>query len=786
MNNAFLKLTLDVQNATWRLEPANGAAPLTGSGGAKLRLAYRRSGKRRILLDHWQGAQISQAERNDGPHGPGQTLTLKLPVQDGVACEVTFFLPEQHPLLLWQLKVHNQSSAPLTLDRLELLRLESSASGMFSSAPDPAFWANGWQSWSFTATYSAQEQQRRTRLGPFNAPMVYNSGGPRPNGRRGHFSGDLFGIAGDRRSRQAILLGFLSQRRHFGSLEARLQPGSIQLCLWANGDGARLEAGQSLESDRACLQTLHLDDPAGQKPYLQAAAREHGLAGGGHFAANRRPPESGWCSWYHFYQNVTDANAQANLAAIESQRANLPLQLVQLDDGFEAQVGDWFKFSPRFPHGVAPLAAAIRQANFEPGLWLAPFIVHPKSELASQHPDWLLRNRFGQPVNAGFVWNAFNQALDLTVPEALEYACSTVRTAVQDWGYSFLKLDFLYAAALPGRYHDPSKTRAEVLRLGLEALRRAAGPDTLLLGCGCPLGSAIGLVDAMRIGADTDPSWAPHFNNIYSLFGSEPHMPSARNSMHNALSRAPLHGQWWVNDPDCLLLRPNSQLSEAEVQFTATVIALTGGQLLLSDDLPALPPARLRLAQQLLPMLPGPAQVLDWFDQISPAHLRLDLDGPAGPWSLLALLNWNDEERWLPCTPAEFHLPPGKTYLGREFWSGQILELNAQSQLKLPAHGAALLAVRPSPALDSPAYLGSDLHISQGMEVQNWQAGPQQIRFTLARPGQCQGQIFMALPRPPQQVTVQAQLAACKPLDHPLTYCISLAFHETTDIIISY
>ena len=40
-------------------------------------------------------------------------------------------------------------------------------------------------------------------------------------------------------------------------------------------------------------------------------------------------------------------------------------------------------------------------------------------------------------------------------------------------------------------------------------MREAAGEDVTLLGCGCPLGAAVGHVDAMRASADAGPSWLP-------------------------------------------------------------------------------------------------------------------------------------------------------------------------------------------------------------------------------------------------------------------------------------
>ena len=88
---------------------------------------------------------------------------------------------------------------------------------------------------------------------------------------------------------------------------------------------------------------------------------------------------------------------------------------------------------------------------------------------------------------------------------------SQSRTAVQNprprFGYDYLKLDFLFAAAAEGTRHDPGLTRAQTLRRGLEAIRRGAGKKTFILGCGCPLGPAIGIVDGMRIGPDVAPHW---------------------------------------------------------------------------------------------------------------------------------------------------------------------------------------------------------------------------------------------------------------------------------------
>src|SRR3954470_20603073 len=58
--------------------------------------------------------------------------------------------------------------------------------------------------------------------------------------------------------------------------------------------------------------------------------------------AMRRAPV-GWCSWYHYFQHVTQADMDENLEQIE--RLGLPVEVVQLDDGYEAEIGDWLLLS---------------------------------------------------------------------------------------------------------------------------------------------------------------------------------------------------------------------------------------------------------------------------------------------------------------------------------------------------------------------------------------------------------------------------------------------------------
>ena len=645
-----------------------------------------------------------------------------------------------------QMELVNHSKNPVTINCLTPLIIKPGNLRFGKDNPsNPAFYSNGWQSWSHTATYGNGDQQNRSILGPFQNPMVVNPGTPTTKGSH-HFTGDMFGILGDRTSRVGLLTGFLSQNAHFGSLEARFTP-KPSLTMWANGDNTSLMPDDNIQTDWAVVGFIDLDAEEPMNAYLKAVARAHQIK-------SKSPVPVGWCSWYHFYENITEEDIEANLNSVIALKPDLPLDLLQIDDGFETYPGDWYDFDPGFPRGLEPLVKKINTAGLTPGLWLAPFIVHPKARLVKEHPDWLLRNAKGKPVNAGFVWNAFNYALDLTNPDALEYTCEIIRTAVKQWGFTYLKLDFLYAAALDGVYQNPTMTRAQVLRHGLSALRLAAGPDVTMLACGCPLGSALGLFEAMRISADVSGHWNPHFPPISPLLKNEPHMPAARNALQNIVTRAPLHRHWWINDPDCLLIRPDTALTLDEVKTLATAIGMTGGSLLLSDDLPALPKDRLQIAQALLPVIDQRAQVIDWFDNSTPKRLRVDLKGPTGIWHLLAQINWEDNPVNFDFSAQDYKLPQDQTWWLREFWTGEIGQMKPEAPyrfLNVPPHGVRLIAARTF-LPDEPAYLGSDLHLSQGLEISDWQVGDKKLSLQVALSRKASGSLFFYLPWQPKTV----------------------------------
>ncbi len=285
-------------------------------------------------------------------------------------------------------------------------------------------------------------------------------------------------------------------------------------------------------------------------------------------------PPRVWCSWYSLYTAIDEALLHKVLADL----GDLPFDVFQVDDGWQRAIGDW-EPNAKFPSGMDALSAHIRASGRIAGLWLAPLLVVPSAPLYHQHPDWLLRDEKGHPVSAGFNWGEPLYALDTTHPAALEWLAALMRK-VRGWGYDYLKLDFLYAGALPGkRYLDLPREAA--YRNGLQVLREAMG-DAYFLTCGAPILPSIGLCDGMRVGPDVADLWVSPRDAILL---ANPTTPGGQNALRTTLHRL------WLSpllhtDPDVVYFRSRRcSLSPQEKGLLQDLSLVAGFK--ATSDLPA-------------------------------------------------------------------------------------------------------------------------------------------------------------------------------------------------------
>jgi alpha-galactosidase len=387
-----------------------------------------------------------------------------------------------------------------------------------------------------------------------------------------------------------LLAGFDGGHAHDGTF--RLRPtagGGAELWAEAFLGGAELAPGE-----RRPLHGVVLDEGADPSALLERWAGDVGRLAG---ARTAEPYQVGWCSWYHYFHGVTEVDIRANLA----RAGEWPFEVFQIDDGYQAAIGDWLTTAPTFPSPLDRTAADIATAGLRPGIWLAPFLASPDSDVARAHPDWLA----GWPTGGSLVgmvnegWGGLALTLDTTNPEVLDHLERTA-AALVDAGYTYLKLDFTYAPALGGVFADPSRTPAERVRAGYDAVRRGAGDDAFLLACGCPLGAVIGAVDGMRIGADVAPWWELQRDQPH-LPGYDRTEPATANAWRNTLTRSAFHRRLWLNDPDCVMLRTTATRMDPDaVRAWALAVGVSGGMALVSDDLALLDGSARALLDEVL------------------------------------------------------------------------------------------------------------------------------------------------------------------------------------------
>lgn len=295
----------------------------------------------------------------------------------------------------------------------------------------------------------------------------------------------------------------------------------------------------------------------------------------------RRPAEplAGYGSWYNRYENITDETITEDLEGCA--KVLKPGDLFQIDDGWQVAVGDWTSHPVKFPRGMKASVDDIHAKGFKAGLWLAPFGAQANSQLAKDHPDWLLRHD-GRPWYAGSNWGGF-YALDMDVPEVRDYLRGVFDTVFNEWGFDLVKLDFLYAAApwttARGAYFGESRG-ARMCR-AMDYLREWCG-DGMILGCGVPLMPAFGKVEYCRIGPDASLDW----DNNTVMRNTSLEYPSTKNAILDTFYRRGLDGRAFLNDPDVFFLRrDNIKLSEDQKDMHAKVLAQYGSFFLTSDNM---------------------------------------------------------------------------------------------------------------------------------------------------------------------------------------------------------
>ncbi|HUL44823.1 MAG TPA: alpha-galactosidase [Bacteroidota bacterium] len=404
----------------------------------------------------------------------------------------------------------------------------------------------------------------------------------------------------------SVMFGFITNTESMNSFRSGpLDPSTDGVHLLSSSDirTVAVSPGRELHSDTLLIaedsspldllkmygEDLQLYAPAIFKPFTPDGRNPVVQAG-----ISRVP--AGWCSWYYYYQNISEDSILLNLNSAAKNLRSDGLQYIQIDDGYQIAAGDW-NTNGKFPHGHRWLVDQIHEKKMLAGLWVAPFAVAESSSVYKHHRDWLLKGD-GDTLKELFAndwWGGRIFALDPTKREVQVWLRQLFSTIVNDWGYDYVKIDFLYFAGEAGSYSQPVSS-ARAYQMGLNAIRLGVGQDKFILGCGAPLGPSIGYVDGMRIGNDVFAGW----DGIIPCVNA-------------AAQRFSYHGTVWCDDPDCLVVRDPLTIDQGRAW--ASIVGLSGQMNLLSDKLTELPPERIDILERTLPTYGRSATPVDLFDQ---------------------------------------------------------------------------------------------------------------------------------------------------------------------------
>lgn len=449
--------------------------------------------------------------------------------------------------------------------------------------------------------------------------------------------------------------------------------------------------------------------------------------------AGRRGTPNGWNAWAtKYHHDLTETNMYENAKWASEKLEPFGMNTFQIDDGWQVELGDW-EPNAKFSHGMKSMAEKISKLGLRPGLWLAPFCVSPDSTVAKEHPDWIApKDKIGETIMPKD-W----LILDLSNPEVKKWLADLFHKIGYDWGFKFIKIDFIYYALLAKQYHDPNVTGVEAFRDGMRIIRESLPDDAFLAEVAAPIVFGVGYADGMRLGLDITPAWADD---------EGPSGQGIKPMVRNLARRYYLGRRVWINHPDMFYLGSpeetkrwdGNRLTFEEARTYATLASLEGGIVKIGDSFVGLDNQQTDMLRRILPAYPGVARPIDLFDHLYPEIWHLPISNNSFNTDIVAFFNWGRNRLWgeleqekeksVEIKLSDLELDTGQKYAAVEFWSGEPLGViggTSDATLKdtLPPRTVRVYAVRK--ITGEPIFVSTNRHITQGATDiigMNWEA----------------------------------------------------------------
>lgn len=526
---------------------------------------------------------------------------------------------------------------------------------------------------------------------------------------------------------EGLVIGFLENNVATGRISAmydhtvmpaRSQGGLSLIVESLCNTGFVLQPGASTSSGKVIF-NIAPDPFTSLETYAQAIAGFHQV--------RLNPIINGWCNWYYTHEYISEEEVLRNADFAARFLKQYGLEFIQIDAGWFRTYGDW-EGNERFPHGMKWLASQIRERGLRAGIWFAPYCIAEGTELFTHHQDWLITDSDGKVKQCGGGLSKPQvgpygipslmkkvYGLDVTHPAAANWLREQSRKISADWGFDFIKIDFVEWSLLSAeRYRNPAISQAAAYRLGMQIIRDGIGPQRHLLDCG-PMNCTVGLIDSARIELDQ-----PHLT--WEQYTANPNSNAPAMAKRYYFNR-----KTWTNDADHLGL---ALLTSSQAQAAASIIALSGGTMISGDRLIDLDPERLEILRKVFPSYGVAARPIDLFEADKPEIFELPIKTKFGEWSVVALFNYSNGISDKSVSFSRLRLPKSKSYIAFEFWTQRLTgEFDTELTFRVMPQSVALFAVHPQ--REVPFVLSTDRHFTQGaveLTDSTWDASTNTLR----------------------------------------------------------
>jgi len=447
------------------------------------------------------------------------------------------------------------------------------------------------------------------------------------------------------------------------------------------------------------------------------------------------PPKNAptvYSTWYYHTLYYNENIFKGDIAQFKKE--HLPFDVFLLDESWD--INDWgdFKANNQFPKGMKWVAQQISSIGYIPGIWTAPFLVDGESELAKDHPEWLLKNSKGKECIFK-VLGRDHFILDPTYPGACENLEEQYRKISHDWGYKYLKLDFMRVVFLEKdqQFYDKTSTSLEAYRKGLEAIRRGGGDEAYIWVCGGHYGASLGIANLQASGSDGTASWdeeLPKYQqNIYrtwmsDLWHVDPDAMMVRRQKNEIPYKYLNHVLGSFTDEEAYTQKNlTSGLFTDEEAFTNTINQFIGGNLItFTEDFAVIDQDRKMLYKHVIPSVNSASRPVDLFNKNIPELMVTHITpkcNKLGDWNMLSIVNWSNESK-------DYHIVldhnltgniEGEKFLIYDFKSQKILAQLAKGEAfdikDVKGHNSKLLKIVGWNG-KSAMFIGTDLNFACG------------------------------------------------------------------------